>query len=125
MRRARRWLLIAVPLATVAALLVVGLWVSLGRTNRITKANFEKIQVGMTIAEVQALLGQDSVPIDDGFHFRMVTAEYREEDWTGVPVNQIYVEFENGKVSSKTFVPWTAAERRRAFWRHVRARLGL
>ena len=137
MRRVRRWLLITVPLA---GPLAIALWLSTGRAHPITKANFERINYGMTRAEVDALLGQKVVlvrgldedvlsslrpgeQVVSRFTFGPVLSwvVYAEEDRTSrMPPNIIVVQFRDGKVVSKDFVPWTTSLINR-----LRYRLGL
>jgi hypothetical protein len=53
-RRKLRWLLLLVGLAVVVAVGAFALW---PRKDRITRENFDRIQNGMSLAEVEAILG--------------------------------------------------------------------
>jgi hypothetical protein len=91
----RRWFLISIPLV---ALLAIGLWLSAGGTHRIARQNFERIEEGMTSAEVQALFSKKAVyALEFG---ETVDAFYSEKDPTGLmPRDTIQVKFSNdGKV---------------------------
>jgi hypothetical protein len=128
MRRWFRRFLIAIPLL---ALLALGLWLS--GSHRVTKANFDRIELGMTLAQVDELLAQSFKPgvaaeggMADAFYW---------DDWCGtppagpwrpwpdglVPTNVIWVSVRDGKVTSKEFYPWTFAD----LVKRVRGRLGL
>ena len=98
-----------------AALLVVGLWLSSGNARYITRANFDRIKQGMPAAEVNRLLG-------GGPPGRWDIVWYTEAKPTDLPpANTISVQFSDGKVISKAFQPWTAAD----LWRQLGSRLSL
>jgi hypothetical protein len=108
MRRFRlRWLLCGL---LVTLMLVTGLWLIFGgRSRRITLEHFEKIQNGMSVDEVNALLGKEyersqgnslvEPPLDDmrGWAILIIwlrSSSYSEDDgsWL-VPGNEIVVHF--------------------------------
>ena len=62
LKRLRRLLLLALPAALVAVLLAA--WLLWART-AITRENAERIRVGMTLAEVEAILGGMPTAFDD------------------------------------------------------------
>jgi hypothetical protein len=118
----RRWSLIAIPLAV---LLDLGICLSLGVSHRVTTANFDRIEKGMTRPQVDKLLPGSlggEMTIWDGdvkTHFLL----YWDKDPTGlIPTNIIraYLD-DNGKVTSKQFQPWTFA----GWWGQLRYRLRL
>jgi hypothetical protein len=57
MSRTRRLLLFALPAGSVVAVLALAAWLVLPRPSAITRGNAAKIQEGMTLAEVEAILG--------------------------------------------------------------------
>jgi hypothetical protein len=119
MRRVRRWLLIAVPLV---ALLTPWLWSLLDRSHGVTRANFERIQEGMTRDEVGAIMGQECERNLIGMGAGLMRVSYSERA-------TIEVTFSNDdKVVSKSFHPWTIDQTLK--WLHgvlawLRLRLGL
>jgi hypothetical protein len=122
MRRVRRWLLITVPLA---GPLAIALWLSTGRAHPITKANFERINYGMTRAEVDAILGKKFVQgegMAGSIGWTTSWVYYSERDpMSLVPANTIVITFDNGIVTVKQFQPWTHAD----LMTRLRYRLGL
>jgi len=80
-----------------AVVAVLAVWLA-GCGTRITKENFDKIQTGMTQAEVQAILGEptESSSVDLAL-FSGTTSTWRAGDTT------IAVQFVNGKVVAKQF----------------------
>jgi hypothetical protein len=113
--RMRRWLLIAAP---VVGLLVLGLWLFMGRAQRITKQNFDRIEEGMSQEEVDALLGKYRGGMRSEGMFSVWYSDHDPNDLT--PSNSISVTFDgHGKVVYKAFHSWTVAE----WWRRVRDRL--
>jgi hypothetical protein len=118
-RLIRRWFLIAIPLAVVLAL---GLWLSWVWTQHVTKANFDRIELGMPLPQVVGLMGGspafEALAAIGGDYDRY----YWDEDPDGlVPTNMIRLHLHDGKVTSKDFQPWTFAD----WWQHLRRRLGL
>ncbi len=53
----RKWILLAAFVASIVMLASTGAYVLWPQPDRITKANYERIEEGMTRAEVEALLG--------------------------------------------------------------------
>ena len=118
----RRWrlgLLAALPLAALLAL-SVGLIAAGG--GRVTEANFQRLQVGMTREQVDQILGTDDLRFrtNDGLTWWVV---YREE---GGSV-EITVEFVHDRLTDKRLerVPLTLGDFLRAWLAKVRRRLGL
>jgi len=66
--------------------------------SKLTQENFEKIQTGMTLAQVQAILGEptESSSVDVAV-FSGTVSKWRQEDVT------ITIQFVNGKVVAKQF----------------------
>jgi hypothetical protein len=119
----RRWFLIAIPLLVVLA---IALWLSTGGSHGVTRANFERIDDGMTRAEVDALLGEKFVQHEAssmmGGLLVASWVSYSEGNLTSLmPANTISVTFSDDKVVSKDFQPWTFA----GWWRQLRNRIGL
>lgn len=85
----RLWLL--------AAVAILAIWVA-GCGTKINKENFDKIQTGMTQAEVQVILGEptEASSVDVAL-FSGTTSTWRAGD------TAINVQFVNGKVVAKQF----------------------
>jgi hypothetical protein len=129
----RRWFLIAIiPLV---ALLALGLWLAWGGPNRVTRANFDRIELGMTRTQVDELLAQsfrveqnprvlrvDAMDWGGHFQYQQHILFYSDKEPNGlVPTNIITVTLENDTVTSKNFQPWTFAD----LVRRLRGRLSL
>jgi hypothetical protein len=104
--------------AAVLSALVVALWLSSASDHRITKENFDRIQPGMSKEQVEAVFGGD---LAKGFSSAgPATVWYSEAGLDSLrPGNVIVVSFEEGKVTSKSFQPWTFAQ----FLKRLRNRL--
>jgi hypothetical protein len=145
MRRFRlRWLLLGL---LVALLLVPALWLIVGSgPHRVTRENFEKIQLGMTRHEIDALMHEDRPgrwpPIDNGslLHGEMDAWEdmrselgvpdsdglggwtYRDDDgsWL-IPGPRIVVGFDIfGHASAKRYVVPVVQD----YWNRIRRKIG-
>ena len=110
----RHWLFLAlVPFVLLASFYV---WLLiLPGSGRITKANFDSIQIGMTIEEVNDLLGEDAAqPMiqswPDG-HTDQVAAIYTKVVLGIMPGVQIDVDFAENRVTRKEFraADWSLA----------------
>jgi hypothetical protein len=66
--RSRTLIMMLAGLAVAVAVVVIALWPT--RPNRVTRENYDRIQIGMTQAEVEAILGPlgdyATVPFDNG-----------------------------------------------------------
>jgi hypothetical protein len=113
----------------VALLLGVSLYVAFGRPHRVNRANFDKIQEGMTVAEVEALLGSGNLratsAIGHGFFAVLRFHEYSEDDnfWL-IPTDRIVIHFsgsmhEELHVTGKKF--WSPSAQN--VWQHARNRM--
>jgi len=84
------------------------------REGRISQAACERIQLGMTIAEVEELLGEKK-PLDERFPVKGI-------DWMDDDGNLIDVEFDGRVVTGKTFFDIPLTERmKRRIERRIRA----
>ncbi len=85
-------------LRLLSALAVVALCLLACAGSKINKENFDKIQTGMTQAEVQAILGEptESESVDVTV-FSGTASKWKYEDTT------ITIQFVNGKVVAKQF----------------------
>ena len=96
----RRWFFLALVMLPVFAF--VPFWLITSYKSRITKANFEKIQVGMTKKAVDDLLG----PEWGKFHSTASPSDqicfYKEQNGI-LPTAQIAVLFAKGSVESKFY----------------------
>jgi hypothetical protein len=101
----RRLLLLG--LAAVLVLLGVGVLALWPRRPAITRANAEKIQMGMTLAEVEELLGgparnESNMPdnfINDAFEFHDCARPFEDKRWAS-PAYVVIVEFDDsGRVT--------------------------
>jgi hypothetical protein len=125
MRRIRRWLLIGLSLV----ILLVGAGSLLfSGSRRVTRANFEKIQTGMSREAVDALLGRESMRqmavTSSGGHGRcghdLYFLVYSEQDLTSlIPADTIELTFIDGKVRRKAFNTWTVGD----WWARLRNRI--
>ena len=109
----RGWLFLAlIPIVLLAGAYV---WLlTLPYSGRINEVNFNRIQIGMTIGEVNEILGEDTAhPItrvwDDG-HRTQAASIYEIEQNGIVPVASIWIEFEENRVVKKEFTPPSARE---------------
>jgi SmpA / OmlA family len=101
----RRLLLLALPVALV--LLGVSGWALWPRPSAITRENFKKIEPGMTLAEVEAILGgparSETWGAEAGWtyswHSRLFVGDGLDElyDWIG-PEYAVQVGFHDGRV---------------------------
>ncbi len=86
----KRW-----PLALLAWLLILGLS---GCESRITQANFNRIEIGMSIEEVHAILGSPS----ESSSINIAGISGTNSTWSHFDTT-ITVQFLNGAVASKQF----------------------
>jgi hypothetical protein len=122
--RRRSWLLLALSLAVLPAIVGVCL-MTLSNSGQISKTNFDRIKHGMTVEEVDALFGKElacarmNVEFPDG-HTEQFQSLYAGKPGF-FPIRSIWVEYANGRVIRKEFrVPST-----RAMLIPVLARIGL
>jgi hypothetical protein len=85
LRTCRRWL---GPCLVVAAFFAVIAWLELPREGQLTRGNFYRVRVGMTLGEVEALLGPHTWP------------EYSLFVWKRRPVCAV-IDFRDGRVVGK------------------------
>jgi hypothetical protein len=121
----RRWLRrfrIAIPL--LALLLALGLW-AWGWPHRVTQANFDRIELGMTRAQVDEVLPQGPRKVvvggvvGTGIEIPITNLLYSDKEPNGfVPTNIIRVNLQYGKVTYKEFHPWTFAD----LWGRLKSR---
>jgi hypothetical protein len=119
MRSRKTWVFTALALVAFGAASVSLLFISSGR---ITRASLEKIRIGMTKPEVEAVLGKPRQIVNVAPYSgpNVEYAYYVEDDRDGLmPANSALVVFRSGKVSDKDFHPGTAR-----FWMGIRGRLG-
>jgi hypothetical protein len=87
----------SVLLVPAASLLFI-LWMELPAGSRVTRGNFNRVQMGMTFGEVESILGlynpSAQHPEDDG------DKDYGDRDWR-YGSTRITVQFRNGRVVGK------------------------
>ena len=102
----RRWLfLIGIPLVLLAGVYV---WLlTLPGSGRITRANHDKIQVGMTIKEVDELLGdvgaQQARRIGPDGRTEQIATVYITQGMGFLPQTHISLDFAEGRVIKKQY----------------------
>jgi hypothetical protein len=118
------WLLCGL---TVVLLLGISMCVAFGRPHRVNRVNFDKIQEGMTVAEVEALLGRGSATrvFGHGSFAVLRIHEYSNGDnfWL-IPSDRIEIHF-SGSMHEKLHAIdkkfWSPSPQN--VWQHVRNRI--
>jgi hypothetical protein len=103
-RRTRRLLLAALPVAVLAAGLVA--WLLWPPPSAITRENAEKIRAGMTLAEVEALLGgpaRNESGLPD--HYIDVTRRSEDKCWASERLIVVVVLDDAGRVIQHSEFP--------------------
>src|SRR5437660_1303258 len=96
----RRWVCITTLIALVLVVVSAGIILLGVPPDEISRANFNRIQPGMSVAEVEGILGRKPDGINK-FHGDLVVQQH---EWMG-PRSAIYVIFDNsGPVVDKIYV---------------------
>jgi len=125
MRRFRLTLLLCNLL--LALLLVPAVWLIFGHSYRVTRANIEKIQEGMTADEVLAILGRENLQKCHHLPGLFLNECYSEDDGSWLfPGDAVWIEFDphNQRVLSKELRSPTLEKTWERFRRRVRDRVG-
>jgi hypothetical protein len=109
----RRWWILAASSALVA-LALAGWWFAPDSENQITREKYQRIRMGMTPAEVQAVIGCKPMPAPPSYpeDYEMLHSDCAT--WPEMPLstfqahwasdgNWIYVVYNSGKVQYKSF----------------------
>jgi hypothetical protein len=107
----------------------VTLWVASGRSTTLTEENFDKIEVGMTIQDVDSILGIERVAALGNWPAQQFLYGGPETMFVPATVIQVFLKpdetDEERRVCRKTFWAPAFRDKCRHTWEQVALRLGL